>query len=37
MPQAIKVTDAEGRWCVYVPVKVDGEIVRSHAYARREE
>jgi hypothetical protein len=27
MPQAIKVTDAEGRWCVYVPLRMDGKIV----------
>jgi hypothetical protein len=27
MPQAITVTDAQGRWAVYVPVRVGGEIV----------
>jgi len=27
MPQAITVTDAEGRWCVYVPLRMDGKIV----------
>ena len=28
MPQAIRVTDREGRWCVYVPLKRDGKVVR---------
>jgi hypothetical protein len=27
MPQAITVTDAEGRWAVYVPLRVGGKIV----------
>ncbi|HLQ64067.1 MAG TPA: hypothetical protein VK201_05105 [bacterium] len=27
MPQAITVTDVEGRWAVYVPVRVNGKIV----------
>jgi hypothetical protein len=27
MPQAITVTDAQGRWAVYVPLRVDGTIV----------
>jgi putative intracellular protease/amidase len=27
MPQAITVTDAQGRWCVYVPFRMDGKIV----------
>ncbi len=28
MPQGIVATDAEGRWCVYVPLVVDGAIAR---------
>lgn len=33
MPMAIKVTDEEGRWCIYHPVTdIHGEIVRSHGY-----
>jgi hypothetical protein len=36
MPQAIRVTDAEGRWCVYEPVRIEGEVVRSHGYETRE-
>lgn len=35
MPQAIRVVDAEGRWCTYVPITVNGRIVRSHGYNRR--
>ncbi|MGE0751825.1 MAG: hypothetical protein AB7F39_06810 [Variibacter sp.] len=31
-PNAIKVTDAEGRWCLYHPVTVNGEVVQSHGY-----
>jgi hypothetical protein len=27
MPQAITVTDAQGRWAVYVPLRVNGKIV----------
>ena len=27
MPQAITVTDAQGRWAVYVPLPVGGKIV----------
>ena len=26
-PQAITVTDAQGRWAVYVPLRVNGKIV----------
>ena len=33
MPQAIRVTDAEGRSCIYVPVKVDGRVVDSKGYS----
>lgn len=28
MPQAIKLTDAEGRWCIYTPTAFRGEAVR---------
>jgi hypothetical protein len=28
MPQAIIVTDAEGRWAVYVPLEMNGQVVR---------
>ena len=27
VPQAITVTDAQGRWAVYVPLRVGGKIV----------
>jgi hypothetical protein len=27
MPQVITVTDAEGRWAVYVPLRIGGKIV----------
>jgi len=27
MPQVIMVTDAQGRWAVYVPLRVNGKIV----------
>jgi hypothetical protein len=29
MPQAIKVIDAEGRSCIYVPIMQDGKVVDS--------
>ena len=29
MPQAIRATDPQGRWAVYVPIKVDGEVADS--------
>jgi hypothetical protein len=32
MPQAIRVTDAEGRSCIYVPVTVDGKVVDSKGF-----
>jgi hypothetical protein len=28
MPQAIEVRDDEGRWAVYVPLEINGKIVR---------
>jgi hypothetical protein len=30
MPQAIEVTDAEGRSCIYVPITQDGRVVDSN-------
>jgi hypothetical protein len=33
MPQAIKLIDAEGRSCVYVPITQDGKVVDSQARA----
>jgi hypothetical protein len=32
MPQAIKVVDAEGRSCIYVPITQDGRVVDSQGY-----
>lgn len=32
MPQAIKLTDTEGRACTYVPIMVDGKVVDSHGF-----
>ena len=32
MPQAIKLVDAEGRSCIYVPVMQDGKVVGSQGY-----
>ncbi len=34
-PQAIRLTDAEGRSCLYVPVKVAGRIVDSTKFTLR--
>lgn len=31
-PNAIKVTDTDGRWCVYVPITVTGRDVRSYGF-----
>jgi hypothetical protein len=33
MPQAIKVIDAEGRSCIYVPITQDGKVVDSYGYS----
>jgi hypothetical protein len=33
MPQAIKLTDAEGRSCTYVPITQDGKVVDSQGFA----
>ena len=32
MPQAIKLTDAEGRSCIYVPITQNGRVVDSEGY-----
>ena len=36
MPQAIKLIDAEGRWCIYVPTTENGKVVQSHGYEHQE-
>ena len=33
MPQAVKLIDAQGRSCVYVPISQDGRVVDSQGYA----
>jgi hypothetical protein len=37
MPQAIKLIDAEGRSCIYVPITQDGKVVDSQGYALEYE
>jgi hypothetical protein len=32
MPQAIKLIDAEGRSCTYVPITQDGKVVDSQGF-----
>jgi hypothetical protein len=32
MPRAIKLIDAEGRSCTYVPITQDGRVVDSEGY-----
>jgi hypothetical protein len=32
MPQAIKLIDAEGRSCIYVPIIQNGKVVDSHGF-----
>lgn len=32
MPQAIRVTDAKGNWCVYLPTTENGKVVLSHGF-----
>jgi hypothetical protein len=32
MPQAIKLIDAEGRSCIYVPITQDGKVVDSYGF-----
>ncbi len=33
MPQAVKLIDAEGRSCIYVPISQDGRVVDRQGYA----
>jgi hypothetical protein len=33
MPQAIKLIDAKGRSCIYVPITQNGRVVDSNVYA----
>jgi len=33
MPQAIKLIDAEGRTCIYVPITQNGKVVDSLGFA----
>jgi len=33
MPQSIKLIDAEGRSCIYVPITQDGRVVDSQGHA----
>ncbi|HEX9472103.1 MAG TPA: hypothetical protein VF957_21485 [Bradyrhizobium sp.] len=35
MPQAIKLIDAEGRSCIYVPITQDGKVVDSQGIHAR--
>jgi len=37
MPQVIKLTDAEGRSCIYVPMMQDGKVVGSQGYVLDRE
>ena len=37
MPQAIKLTDSEGRSCIYVPITQDGKVVDSQGYTTDNE
>jgi hypothetical protein len=32
VPQAIKLIDAEGRSCIYVPISQDGKVVDSQGF-----
>lgn len=32
MPQAVKMTDAKGNWCVYLPTAVGGKVVQSYGF-----
>jgi len=32
MPKAIKLIDAEGRSCIYVPITQNGKVVDSQGY-----
>jgi hypothetical protein len=37
MPQAIKLIDAEGRSCIYVPIAQDGKVVDSSGFVLGSE
>ena len=37
MPQVIKLTDAEGRSCIYVLMMQDGKVVGSQGYVLDQE
>jgi len=37
MPQAIKLIDAEGRSCIYVPIMQDGKVVDGQGYVLDQE
>jgi hypothetical protein len=37
MPQAIKLTDAKGRSCIYVPITQDGKVVDGQGYTTDNE
>lgn len=37
MPQAIRLTDAEGRTCIYFPVTENGKVVDSKGYYMNSE
>jgi hypothetical protein len=32
MPQQVRMTDAQGRSCIYAPVKVDGRVVDTKGF-----
>jgi hypothetical protein len=37
MPQAIKLTDAQGRSCIYVPITQNGKVVNSQGVCVRSK
>jgi hypothetical protein len=37
MPQAIRVTDAEGRWCIYELTMIEGHVVQSYGHSVTQE
>jgi len=37
MPQAIELTDRQGRSCIYVPITQDGKVVDSQGYSFDQE
>jgi hypothetical protein len=36
-PNAVKVTDPEGRWCIYTPIEAGGQQVQSLGFFCSEE